>query len=184
MPMGEMIKPFLANPVTFLRNCLDRLVKNIQRMSRQFNPYPHFYINQSRQTRQSRQIIRQATTSSYTNAERPTKYKQDPDRLDSCDQGAQRSSRQRAQQGTSRATSRSPACPDRTTMQPAQLIPLSRQATKPSPPHAFRQDASLSTRTPATTTGSKAPINLYPQDIPAPANTKYVALLKKTNIIV
>lgn len=61
-----MIKPFFAIPVTFLRNCLDRLVRNIQRMSRQFKPYPHFYIKQSRQTRQSRQIIRQATISSCT----------------------------------------------------------------------------------------------------------------------
>lgn len=73
-----MIKPFFAIPVTFLRNCLDRLVRNIQRMSRQFNPYPHFYIKQSRQTRQSRQIIRQATISSYTRNSQEGNQIQDP----------------------------------------------------------------------------------------------------------
>lgn len=65
MPMGQMIKPFLPNPLTFLRICLDCPSRNIQRMSRQINPYPHFISIESRQSRRSRQIIGQATTSGY-----------------------------------------------------------------------------------------------------------------------
>ena len=65
MPMGQMIKPFLPNPLTFLRICLDCPNGNIQRMSRQINPYPHFISIESRQSRRSRQIIGQATTSGY-----------------------------------------------------------------------------------------------------------------------
>lgn len=63
MPMGQMIKPFLPNPLTFLRICLDCPNRNIQRMSRQINPYPHFISIESRQSRRSRQIIGQATIS-------------------------------------------------------------------------------------------------------------------------